>query len=173
MRLKAENAMAGDEERKKQALAAILKQIGRLDVLLRCLLEYDRTREAKLCSGSETGPRSHVAQPIDVPSEASIGAGIPIGADKNPVVSRICKPFPGSDAYVGRVSFGSRFTKEIELARVHPRPEPRPVVAQQQQKHRHAWQQHARQSVNRVGQKAKSGAPGVSTNAVVSTTRPP
>ena len=38
MRLKAENAMAGDLERKNQALALILGQIERLDVLLRRLL---------------------------------------------------------------------------------------------------------------------------------------
>jgi len=38
MRLKAENAMAGDAERKNQALALILGQIERLDALLRRLL---------------------------------------------------------------------------------------------------------------------------------------
>lgn len=38
MRLKAENAIAGDQERKSQALAMILGQIARLDVLVRRLL---------------------------------------------------------------------------------------------------------------------------------------
>ncbi len=38
MRLKAENAMAGDEERKNQALVLMLEQIARLDALLRRLL---------------------------------------------------------------------------------------------------------------------------------------
>jgi signal transduction histidine kinase len=38
MRLKAENALAGNTERKRQALCTILEQIGRLDTILRRLL---------------------------------------------------------------------------------------------------------------------------------------
>jgi signal transduction histidine kinase len=49
MRLKAENAMAGDPERKNQALALILGQIERLDALLRRLLSMTE-REKLNCA---------------------------------------------------------------------------------------------------------------------------
>ena len=55
MRLKAENAIAGDGARKDQALAAILGQIDRLDGLLRRLLsvtERDRPRRESVALGS-------------------------------------------------------------------------------------------------------------------------
>lgn len=45
MRLKAENAMAGDDERKNQALAVIIEQIARLDRLLRRLLSMTEREE--------------------------------------------------------------------------------------------------------------------------------
>jgi signal transduction histidine kinase len=44
MRLKAENALAGDDGRRKSALAAILEQVRRLDVLLRDLLAMTSQR---------------------------------------------------------------------------------------------------------------------------------
>ncbi len=47
MRLKAENALAGDDERRKSALTAILQQVGRLDLLLRDLLAMTQQRHAK------------------------------------------------------------------------------------------------------------------------------
>jgi signal transduction histidine kinase len=49
MRLKAENALAsGDDLRKAKALEAILQQVGRLDALLRDLLEMTHASEPKL-----------------------------------------------------------------------------------------------------------------------------
>jgi len=49
MRLKAENALAsGDDLRKAKALEAILQQVGRLDALLRDLLEMTHAGEPKL-----------------------------------------------------------------------------------------------------------------------------
>jgi signal transduction histidine kinase len=48
MRLKAENALAADDDaRKKTALETILKQVGRLDALLRNLLQMTQTGEPK------------------------------------------------------------------------------------------------------------------------------
>src|SRR5205823_11655904 len=48
MRLKAENALAaGDNSRKKTALEAILKQVARLDALLRNLLQMTQAGEPK------------------------------------------------------------------------------------------------------------------------------
>jgi hypothetical protein len=47
MRLKAENALAGDAERKRQALSTILEQIGRLDALLRRLLTVTERGEPR------------------------------------------------------------------------------------------------------------------------------
>jgi signal transduction histidine kinase len=44
MRLKAENALAGDDDRRTSALKTILEQIGRLDVLLRDLLAMTQQR---------------------------------------------------------------------------------------------------------------------------------
>jgi signal transduction histidine kinase len=44
MRLKAENALAGDDNRRRSALKTILEQIGRLDVLLRDLLDMTQQR---------------------------------------------------------------------------------------------------------------------------------
>ncbi len=54
MRLRAENALAGDPERKRQALAMILQQIERLDALLRRLLsvaEPDQPRRQWVALG--------------------------------------------------------------------------------------------------------------------------
>ena len=47
MRLKAENALAGDDDRRTSALKTILEQIGRLDVLLRDLLAMTQQRPPK------------------------------------------------------------------------------------------------------------------------------
>jgi signal transduction histidine kinase len=48
MRLKAENALAAsDDTRKKTALEAILKQVARLDTLLRNLLQMTQAGEPK------------------------------------------------------------------------------------------------------------------------------
>jgi signal transduction histidine kinase len=47
MRLKAENALAADDARRKSALTAILQQVGRLDVLLRDLLAMTQQRHLK------------------------------------------------------------------------------------------------------------------------------
>jgi signal transduction histidine kinase len=47
MRLKAENALAGDEGRRKSALDAILEQVGRLDILLRDLLAMTSQKSVK------------------------------------------------------------------------------------------------------------------------------
>lgn len=47
MRLKAENALAGDTERKRQALSTILEQIGRLDMILRRLLTVTERGEPR------------------------------------------------------------------------------------------------------------------------------
>ena len=69
MRLKAENAMAGDPERKNQALAVILGQIERLDALLRRLLSM--TEREKLILGHE--------QPV--PIFQQLARGHPSGRD--------------------------------------------------------------------------------------------
>ena len=45
MRLRAENGLAGDDERRRRALAAVLEQIGRLDRLLGELLAMTQRRE--------------------------------------------------------------------------------------------------------------------------------
>jgi hypothetical protein len=47
MRLRAENALAGDPERKRQALAMILQQIERLDALLRRLLSVTECEQPR------------------------------------------------------------------------------------------------------------------------------
>jgi signal transduction histidine kinase len=65
MRLKAENAIAGDTERKDQALSTILGQIERLDALVRRLLsvtEPDKPRRQRLSLGPffESCAENHV-----------------------------------------------------------------------------------------------------------------
>src|SRR5207249_11101926 len=53
MRLKAENALAvGDDARKKTALEAILKQVARLDALLRNLLQMTQDRKSTRLNSS-------------------------------------------------------------------------------------------------------------------------
>jgi signal transduction histidine kinase len=52
MRLRAENALVGDGERKNQALSTILGQIDRLDALLRRLVKRHRARPAASRMGS-------------------------------------------------------------------------------------------------------------------------
>jgi signal transduction histidine kinase len=47
MRLRAENALAGDAERKRQALSMILEQIGRLEMILRRLLTVTERDEPR------------------------------------------------------------------------------------------------------------------------------
>jgi signal transduction histidine kinase len=47
MRLKAENALAGDDNRRTSALKTILEQVGRLDVLLRDLLAMTQQRPVR------------------------------------------------------------------------------------------------------------------------------
>ncbi|HZZ61532.1 MAG TPA: HAMP domain-containing sensor histidine kinase [Roseiarcus sp.] len=55
MQLKAENALAGDVERKNQALAMVLRQIGRLDALIRRLLSVSE-REKLNCASVALRP---------------------------------------------------------------------------------------------------------------------
>jgi signal transduction histidine kinase len=55
MRLRAENALTGDPERKRQALAIILQQIERLDALLRRLLSVTE-RDQPRCQCVALGP---------------------------------------------------------------------------------------------------------------------
>jgi signal transduction histidine kinase len=62
MRLKAENAIAGDANRKDQALSAILGQIERLDALLRPLLSVttpDKSRVSPFSLSPFSKPVSH------------------------------------------------------------------------------------------------------------------
>jgi signal transduction histidine kinase len=55
MRLKAENALAGDDQRRAAALGSVLTQIGRIDRLVRELLDM-------------TGPREPVLAPVALPA---------------------------------------------------------------------------------------------------------
>ena len=81
MRLKAENALAaGDDTRKKTALEAILKQVARLDALLRNLLQMTqadepKSRDVELASFLQTTIEPH--QELAAANGLSLEAGTP------------------------------------------------------------------------------------------------
>jgi len=81
MRLKAENALAaGDDARKKTALEAILKQVARLDTLLRNLLQMTqagepKSRDVELASFLQSTIEPH--QELAAANGLSLEAGIP------------------------------------------------------------------------------------------------
>jgi hypothetical protein len=73
MQLKAENALAGDVERKNQALAMVLRQIGRLDALIRRLLSVSE-REKLNCASVALRPflQSCLAPHVEVARSKAI-----------------------------------------------------------------------------------------------------
>jgi signal transduction histidine kinase len=78
MRLKAENALAGDEVRRRMALDAILAQIGRLDRLLAELLAMTQRREPAPAPVVLTGlleacAADHRAEGVTIRVEADAG----------------------------------------------------------------------------------------------------
>jgi len=81
MRLKAENALAAsDDARKKTALEAILKQVARLDTLLRNLLQMTqagepKSRDVELASFLQSTIEPH--QELAAANGLSLEAGIP------------------------------------------------------------------------------------------------
>jgi signal transduction histidine kinase len=74
MRLKAENALAGEDEgRRVSALRSILEQVGRLDGLLRDLLAMTQRRELK---PSEVDLRAFLERTADGHRELAAGKGV-------------------------------------------------------------------------------------------------
>jgi signal transduction histidine kinase len=91
MRLKAENALAvTDGSRSEAALAAILQQVDRLDVLLRDLLEMTQAREAKL---AEVDLDAFLARTVESHRELAAARGIALNVGTGPASS----PLPQLD----------------------------------------------------------------------------
>ena len=92
MRLKAENALAvTDGSRSEAALAAILQQVDRLDVLLRDLLEMTQAREPKL---AEVDLETFLARTVENHCELAAARGITLTAGTGPASS----PLPQLDS---------------------------------------------------------------------------
>jgi signal transduction histidine kinase len=89
MRLKAENALAGDDEsRLKSALRAILDQVGRLDALLRDLLTMTQRSQPRVV---EADLRTFLDRAVDAHAELAASKGIKLGianVGNSPVAGR-------------------------------------------------------------------------------------
>jgi signal transduction histidine kinase len=89
MRLKAENALAsGDDARKRSALEAMLQQIGRLDALLRDLLEMTQASEPKL---AEIDLESFLQNTIANHQELAAAKELDLSAGTEDVHRQLCR----------------------------------------------------------------------------------
>jgi signal transduction histidine kinase len=87
MRLKAENALAGEDEgRRISALRSILEQVGRLDALLRDLLAMTQKRELK---PSEVDLKAFLERAADGHRELAASKGVKLVAQAQPAMPRI------------------------------------------------------------------------------------
>jgi signal transduction histidine kinase len=84
MRLKAENAILGDDERRKSALQSILQQIGRLDGLLRDLLTMTQRKQPAF---ADVDLRRFIDETADAHRELAATKDIVLSAKSRPVTS--------------------------------------------------------------------------------------
>ncbi len=89
MRLKAENALASDDDaRKRTALEAILQQVARLDALLRDLLEMTQTGAPKL---SDVELSSFLQNTIETHRELAAAKGLALKAGTEELHGPLCR----------------------------------------------------------------------------------
>jgi signal transduction histidine kinase len=88
MRLKAENALASSDARKRSALETILQQIGRLDALLRDLLEMTHASEPKL---AEVDVAFFLQNAIMTHQELAAAKGIDLSGETEGLQGQLCR----------------------------------------------------------------------------------